>query len=79
YKFKGSNFAAVIGELFGTGILGALAAYPIANFLMGSASAVYFFVIPFSVSSLAGVFIAYLFLEVTEEAEILTSLKESDY
>ncbi len=46
---------------------------------MGSASAVYFFVIPFSVSSLAGVFIAYLFLEVTEEAEILTSLKESDY
>ncbi|ADQ14164.1 energy coupling factor transporter S component ThiW [Halanaerobium hydrogeniformans] len=79
FKLRKSNFSAVLGEVIGTGILGALAAYPIANYLMGSGSAVFFFVIPFSVSSIGGALIAYFFLEIVAETELFTGLIDSDF
>lgn len=74
-KFKSQKWA-LFGELFGTGILGALAAYPIAKFLMGSSAAIFFFIIPFSLSSAGGVSIAYLFLKAVEKVEGLTFIDE---
>lgn len=74
-RFKSQSWA-LIGELFGTGILGALAAYPIAKFLMGSSAAVFFFIIPFSLSSAGGVSIAFLFLKAVEKADGLTFIDE---
>ena len=50
--------AAMIGELVGTGLIGALLSYPVAKFLLGQNVAAFFFVVPFSLSSLAGVVLA---------------------
>lgn len=59
-KFQ-SRPAAMVGEVVGTGIVGALAAYPIAVLLLGNTKAaaggITFFVIPFATSSVAGAII----------------------
>ena len=55
---------ALIGEIIGTGILGALVAYPIAGLFLGKDVALFAFVIPFSVSCICGALIAYIFLKV---------------
>lgn len=54
--------AAFLGEIIGTGVLGALAAYPVAAFILGKASAVFAYVIPFSISTIAGALLAAVFL-----------------
>lgn len=51
---------AVVGEIIGTGILGALAAFPVAKYLIGSQVGAVFFVAPFLVSTTGGSVIAYL-------------------
>ena len=54
---------ACIAEAFGTGILGALAAYPVAAFLMGLNPASYtVYIVPFLISTGAGSILAYLLL-----------------
>lgn len=63
YKKSGKQLHAVLGEVFGTGILGALAAYPIARFVVGSDVAAFFFVVPFLASTLGGSALAYLILK----------------
>jgi energy coupling factor transporter S component ThiW len=45
---------AVLGEIIGTGIIGALAAFPIANFILGKKVAALYFVAPFSISTIGG-------------------------
>jgi len=74
-KFKSQNWA-LAGELIGTGFLGAVAAYPIAHFLMGSSSAVFFFVIPFALSAAGGALIAYLFLKAVEKADSISFIED---
>jgi energy coupling factor transporter S component ThiW len=58
YRLTKSRIAAMAGEVIGTGLIGALVAYPIALYLMGSAAAaaasVYYLIIPFTLSSLTG-------------------------
>ena len=52
-----------IAEAFGTGILGALAAYPVAAFLMGLNPASYtVYIVPFLISTGEGSILAYLLL-----------------
>lgn len=48
---------AVIGELVGTGLLGAILSYPVATYFMGREVALFFFVGPFFLSSVAGVIV----------------------
>ena len=74
-KFKAYSWA-LAGELIGTGALGAVAAYPIARYLMGSSSAIFFFVLPFSLSAVGGAVIAYLFLKTVEKADSLSFIDE---
>ncbi|MFD2639207.1 energy coupling factor transporter S component ThiW [Piscibacillus salipiscarius] len=52
-RFKKKGWAAG-GEIFGTGIIGALIAFPIANFLMGSSAGALFFIPVFIVSCVPG-------------------------
>lgn len=60
---KGNLIGAVIGEIIGTGIIGALVSYPIMKLLMGKASLTWFFYVPlFFTATLIGGSIAYLFL-----------------
>lgn len=54
YRYSHKLWSAAIGEVFGTGILGALLAYPVAVFLLGRESAVFAFVVPFMVSTVVG-------------------------
>jgi len=58
------------GELIGTGVLGALAAYPIAAFIMGRDVALFGFVIPFVASSLGGAVIAFVLLRALKHTGI---------
>ncbi len=55
---------AVLGEFMGTGLLGALVAYPLASLVLGKEVAVVAYIIPFSISSGVGSVMAYMILKV---------------
>lgn len=67
---------AFVGEVVGTGILGALLAYPIAALLLSSKAAFYGFVLPFSISSFAGAVISMVLLVSLHKAGILRRLTQ---
>lgn len=54
--------SAYLGEVVGTGLIGGLLCYPVAIFLMGKEVAVFFFVVPFLMSTLAGTLLAAILL-----------------
>ncbi|HEY5556682.1 energy coupling factor transporter S component ThiW [Acetobacterium sp.] len=67
-KTKKIHFA-VLGEIFGTGIIGALLSYPVARLLLGNSTAAWYgFVIPFSVSTIIGSLTGYLLLIAVNKA-----------
>lgn len=70
YSATRSRLAAMAGEVAGTGLIGALAAYPLAVVLMGNAKAAQagmaFYIVPFGASSLAGAVLGGLALIVLE-------------
>ena len=51
------TIGAIVGELFGTAVIGGICAYPIAVFMMGKEAAVFTYVVPFLVSTLGGTII----------------------
>lgn len=51
------TLGAIIGELFGTAVLGGILSYPIAVFMLGKEAAVYTYIFPFFVSTLGGTII----------------------
>ncbi len=55
---------AVVGEVIGTGIIGALLAYPLATLVLGKEVAIFAYLIPFSLSSLVGSLVVYLVLQI---------------
>lgn len=55
---------AFLGEVLGTGILGALASYPVAALLFGQETALFGLVPAFAASSIAGASLGYLLLKV---------------
>lgn len=59
FKKTNSIWGAIIGEVIGTGIIGALLAYPVAKYFVGSQAGAFFFIIPFLVSTVGGSVIAY--------------------
>ena len=62
-KFKKLEIA-VVGEVIGTGIIGALLAYPLAAFVLGNEVALFVYITPFSLSSIVGSIIAYIILKI---------------
>lgn len=67
---------AIAGEVFGTGILGGLAAFPIAHFIMGKNVAAFFFVVPFLISTVGGSLIAYLLIKSWDFTKTAKTTKE---
>ena len=51
------TIGAIIGELFGTAVIGGICAYPIAVFMLGKEAAIFTYVFPFLVSTLGGTII----------------------
>ena len=69
-KFKKIELA-VVGEVIGTGIIGALLAYPVAAVLLGREVALFVYIVPFSLSSIIGSIIAYIILKIKVIREFL--------
>jgi len=60
YRYRKKTSSAVIGEVFGTAILGSLISVPIARVVMGTNAGVFAFVPGFLISSVTGALIATL-------------------
>ena len=72
--------ATLAGEVFGTGIIGGLLAWPVAVFLMGKAAgdiAFYAYVVPFLVSTVGGPIIAGVVLIALEKNGALKKMQAS--
>ena len=72
--------ATLCGEVFGTGIIGGLLAWPVAVFLMGKAAgdiAFYAYIVPFLVSTVGGSIIAGVVLIALEKNNTLKKMQAS--
>lgn len=69
YKTKKLSLA-FLGEVIGTGLIGALLAYPIAKFVLGKEMALFGMLIPFSVSTLGGSIIAVIIILSIKNTEL---------
>ena len=71
YKKYNSIWAAALGEIIGTGILGAFISYPIANFLLGKPLALLTLITSFSMSSISGACIGFVVLQILSRRNLL--------
>lgn len=78
YKIFKKDLLAVLGELVGTSIIGALLAYPVAAFVMGKECALLTYILPFSVSCAGGCVIAYIVLKSLRRTGVLERALPSD-
>ena len=70
--------ATLVGEVFGTGVIGGLCAYPIATMLMGvDAAAVAFYasIVPFLISTVAGSVLAGVLIFALQRSGALNSMR----
>ena len=78
YQYFGKKlYLAYIGEVFGTGILGALVAYPVATLIMGQEAAAFAYVVPFLVSTAGGATMAFVLLCALKRAKVLERVQVS--
>lgn len=72
--------ATLVGEVFGTTVLGGLCAYPVAIFLMGKSAAdiaFYAYIVPFLISTAGGAVIAAVILVSLKKAGALSKMQAS--
>jgi energy coupling factor transporter S component ThiW len=70
--------ATLVGEVFGTGVIGGLAAYPVAKGLMGLSPETYTaFIVPFLISTVAGAILAGILVAALKKTGALRSVNES--
>ena len=78
YHFTRRLSLTCIAEALGTGILGGLAAYPVALYLMGIAPAgLFVYVVPFLISTVAGSILAFILITVLEKGGVMSQIKEA--
>ena len=78
YKMTKNIPFTLVGEVFGTAVLGGLAAYPIAILLMGQSAsnlAFYAYVIPFLISTVGGAVLSGVILFALQRTKALDILK----
>ena len=76
YQYTNKIWAAVIGEVIGTGIIGALISFYAVSFLYGSKEVALFTFVPsFIMGTLIGTTVAYLFLKKLLSESILSNIK----
>jgi len=75
YQKTKKIYAAVVGEIIGTGIIGSLLCYPFARLFLGNQTAVWYtFVLPFFASTVCGSVIAFVLLK--SHSKIMLMLKQ---
>lgn len=73
---KGKIIFAVIGEIIGTGIVGAIVSYPVMNYIWGKEGLSWLFYVPsFICGTLIGGSIAYVFLRKLADNGVLTQMQ----
>lgn len=80
YKKTGNIAATLVGEVFGTAILGGLCAYPVAIYFMGQSAAAiafYAYIIPFFVSTADGAAISAVLIYSLKKAGALGRMQLS--
>ncbi|MBB6445242.1 energy coupling factor transporter S component ThiW [Bacillus benzoevorans] len=76
YKKTSKLFLACFGEIVGTGILGAIACYPIATLLLGQKAALFGFIPAFIFSSFTGAIIGFIILSMVLKKSSLKSYQQ---
>lgn len=76
YHFSRNIPATLVGEVFGTAVLGGLCAWPIAVFVMGQEAAVFAFVVPFLISTAAGALISAVLIYSLKRMGLLRTMQE---
>ena len=81
YLYKKTNklVVACLGETLGTGILGALACYPIATLLLGQKAALFGFVPSFIFSSFVGSVIGFILLSIVLKNSAIKSIGQNQF
>lgn len=78
--WKTKNIAlTLLGEVFGTAVLGGLCAYPVAIFLMGQSAgdiAFYAYIVPFLISTACGAVISALLIKPLRKTGVFNYLNE---
>ena len=64
-------YSVTLGEIIGTGIIGALVSYPIAHFLLGKPLALLTLITSFSMSSIGGACIGFIVLQILSRRHLL--------
>lgn len=77
YRYTKLLPLAYLGEIIGTGFLGALAAYPMAILFMAQETAIFAYVIPFMVSTIGGSTISIILLYALKKTHVLDRLISS--
>ena len=80
YKKTGNILATLLGEVFGTAILGGLCAYPVAILFMGKSAAglaFYAYIIPFLISTAGGALISAVLIYSLKKTNALHSMQEA--
>ncbi|MDO5549716.1 MAG: energy coupling factor transporter S component ThiW [Lachnospiraceae bacterium] len=73
---KGKLVCAFIGEVIGTGIIGAIVSYPVMTFIWGRTGLTWFFYVPsFIAGTLIGGSIAFIFLKHLQKAKLLSKFQ----
>lgn len=74
---KGNIMLAVLGEIIGTGVIGAIISYPIMAFLVGKEGLTAFYYVPMFISAtIMGGIAAYIFLVSLKKTGMLTKIQE---
>ena len=78
YKLsKGKIIFAVLGEIFGTGVIGAIVSYPVMTLLVGKEGLTAFYYVPmFITATIMGGSVAYIFLVSLKKTGMLTKIQE---
>lgn len=74
YKKFGNIASAFLGEVIGTGVFGAMLAYPIATLFLSKQAAIFGFVIPFSVSSFGGATISAIVIYALKRTKVIGAI-----
>ncbi len=79
YKLsRGRMIFAVIGEVIGTGIIGAIVSYPVMSLIMGREGLTWMFYVPsFIAATLIGGSIAFIFLKYLNKGHMLVRMQET--
>lgn len=70
YKKFRLTLAALAGEVVGTGVIGAVVAYPVAVLILSKSAALFGFVIPFAMSSFAGAALSAILITAVKKLKV---------